>query len=81
MTITVQYSDEDVARVDESMLTLYIWNDNQWIDAVPCGGYVRDLDGNTLKATICHFSDYALLGKTAYRVYLPVILRSTSQGD
>ena len=75
MTITIKYEDEDVAGVDESTLTLYTWDGSQWVDAEPCGGYIRDLDNNILKIIICHFSDYVLLGESK-RIYLPIILKA-----
>jgi branched-chain amino acid transport system substrate-binding protein len=75
MTITIKYDNDDVAGVDASTLVLYTWNDSQWVDADPCGGYIRDLGNNILKIVICHFSDYVLLGKSEYRGYLPIVLR------
>ena len=74
MTITIQYNDEDVAGVDESALILYTWDGSAWVDAQPCGGYVRDLANNVLQAVVCHFSDYVLLEETK-AVYLPIILK------
>lgn len=75
MTVTIEYEDEDVMGAQESTLTFYIWNGSQWVDAEPCGGYIRDLDNNILKIIICHFSDYVLLGEAAYQVYLPLLLK------
>jgi branched-chain amino acid transport system substrate-binding protein len=77
MTITIEYEDEDVVGVDESTLTLYTWNGSQWVDAEPCGGYIRDLYNNILKIIICHFSDYVLLGERQYTIYLPIILKAS----
>jgi len=77
MTITIEYEDEDVAGIDESTLTLYTWNGSQWVDAEPCGGYIRDLYNNILKIIICHFSDYVLLGERQYTIYLPIILKAS----
>jgi branched-chain amino acid transport system substrate-binding protein len=76
MTVTIEYTDQDVFGIDEATLALYVWNGGQWEDAEPCGGYVRDLDNNVLKIGICHFSDYVLLGKLGHRIYLPLVLRA-----
>lgn len=76
MTITIEYEDGDVAGIDEATLTLYTWDGSQWVDAAPCGGYIRDLDNNILKIVLCHFSDYVLLGETQADIYLPAILKT-----
>jgi branched-chain amino acid transport system substrate-binding protein len=76
MTITIEYENENVAGVNASTLVLYTWTGSQWVDADPCGGYIRDVDNNILKIIICHFSDYVLLGEREYRIYLPLVLRS-----
>jgi branched-chain amino acid transport system substrate-binding protein len=76
MTVTVEYTGEDMAGVNEATLALYTWDGSQWLDAEPCGGYVRDLDNNVLRIGICHFSDYVLLGELEYRVYLPLVLKA-----
>jgi branched-chain amino acid transport system substrate-binding protein len=75
MTMTIEYEDEDMAGVDASTLLLYTWNGSQWMDAAPCGGYIRDLDNTILKIIICHFADYVLLGESEYKVYLPLTLK------
>jgi hypothetical protein len=80
VTITIHYRDEDIVGMDENELKLYNydWSNNSWIDANPCGGYVRNLDNNILQAAVCHFSDYAMMHRR-YKIYLPVTLRSSSQ--
>ena len=75
MTVTIQYDDQDMAGIDESTLMLYVWDGSQWVDAQPCGGYIRDLDNNILQMIICHFSDYVVLGESRHGIHLPVILR------
>jgi ABC-type glycerol-3-phosphate transport system substrate-binding protein len=76
VTITLHYLDEDVVGMDEETLKLYIydWAAATWLDADPCGGYVRDPLHNILQAAVCHFSDYALLDRP-FRAYLPLALR------
>jgi ABC-type glycerol-3-phosphate transport system substrate-binding protein len=76
VTITLHYRDDDVVGMDEGSLKLYIydWAASTWVDADPCGGYVRDLPNNILQAAVCHFSDYALADRP-FRVYVPLILK------
>ena len=75
MTVTIQYNDADIVGIDEATLRFYTWNGSQWVDAQPCGGYLRDSTNNVLQAIICHFSDYVLLGESKWSVYLPIILK------
>ncbi|MFC1997851.1 hypothetical protein ACFLXI_09670, partial [Chloroflexota bacterium] len=74
VTITLKYRDEDIVGMDETALILYNfdWVTNSWVNANPCGGYLRDLDQNILQARVCHFSDYAMLD-WAFKIYLPSI--------
>jgi hypothetical protein len=82
VTLTLYYRDEDVVGMDESTLKLYNydWARGVWVDADPCGGYVRDPAGNVLQATVCHFSDYAMMDRR-YSVYLPILLRAHASLD
>lgn len=73
ITLTISYSDADVAGLDESNLTLLYWNGNQW-DAAACGSYVHEVDINRLTAPICHLSRFALFGE-GQSVFLPLIMR------
>ena len=73
VTLTIQYSDEDMYGVEEDTLTLYTWNGDQWVNAEPCGGYLRDLANNVLHVVLCHFSDYILLADRDNRVFLPLV--------
>ena len=75
VTLTVQYSDEDVADVDESTLSLRTWNGSAWVPADTCGPYIRDMENNILKAVLCHFSDYLLIGDWDVRVYSPMVTK------
>jgi hypothetical protein len=76
VTATIHYRDEDVAGMDESQLRLYNydWENHVWVDADPCGGYLRDLPGNRLTAIVCHFSDHALVD-WPYQLHVPLILK------
>lgn len=67
ITITVYYSDDDVAGIDENNLGLYYWTGTQWQDAAgtctPTSTYFRDTTGNVLSVPICHLSRFGLLGR------------------
>ena len=76
MTMTVAYEDEDVTGIDESTLTLTSWDGSQWVDAQPCGGYVRDTNNNVLQAVLCQLGDYVLLGERKFVVYIPLVQSS-----
>jgi ABC-type glycerol-3-phosphate transport system substrate-binding protein len=77
VTITLHYRDSDVQGMDEDELKLYLfdWAIHSWVDADPCGGYVRDPQNNILQAKVCHFSDYTLDDRP-FKIYLPVTVRS-----
>ena len=77
VTITIEYRDADVEGMDEEELKLYSyhWSSGLWVDANPCGGYIRDPLNNILEAGICHFSDYALGDWPVFATYLPLTLR------
>jgi hypothetical protein len=76
VTVTIHYSDADVAGIDESSLTLEHWNGSSWEDAA-CGAYNRQPDENWLAAPICHLSLFALFGPAAeeeHFLYVPLVL-------
>lgn len=77
VTISIHYRDEDIAGMDENSLRLYNydWSINSWVDANPCGGYIRNPDANILQAAVCHFSDYGVMD-WLYRVFLPITLNA-----
>jgi len=75
VTVTIVYTDTDVAGLDESQLLLYYWDGSAWVDAA-CGPYVRDPEANLLAVPICHLSQFAMFARESYAIYLPVIRRS-----
>jgi len=77
ITITLHYSDADVAGLDEDSLKLEYWNESTsaWGDAA-CGAYDRHPDKNWLAVPICHLSQFALFGESEYIIYLPLVLRN-----
>jgi predicted GH43/DUF377 family glycosyl hydrolase len=77
VTITIEYSDEDVEELVEDELTIQYWDGSTWGDAA-CGDYERDLEANVISVPICHLSDLVLFGKEKAFIYLPIILKSYS---
>ena len=80
VTVTLHYTDTNVAGLDEDALVLEYWNGgtDAWEDAA-CGPYERHPDDNWLAAPICHLSRFALFGEAAggkYAVYLPLLLKN-----
>ncbi len=71
VTVTIHYSDNDVADLDESMLALNYWTGSEWADAA-CGGYDRHISENWLSVPICHLSHFAFF-QSAHGIYLPEI--------
>jgi len=70
-SITLFYGD-DVAGLFEPSLALYYWDGSQWV-LEPTG--TLDTAAQTITATPDHFSDWAILGKVARNVYLPVVMK------
>ncbi len=78
VTVTIEYSDEDVAFIkDEETLLLYYWDGSAWIDAAtscdPVSAYTRDLVENRLSVDICHLSTFSLAGESYLNVFVPII--------
>jgi hypothetical protein len=80
VTITIRYDDTDVVGLNENALVLKYWNGTSWVDAEICDppGYIRDVTGNVIQVLIPHLSDFALMGKSHDKIYLPIILKSFS---
>jgi len=66
VTITIYYSDADIAGLDESSLRLYYWTGAYWEDAAatcsPASTYFTDTVANVLQVPICHLSEFGLMG-------------------
>lgn len=80
VTVTIEYSDADVAFIkDEETLLLYFWDGSAWIDAAtscdPVSAYTRDLVENRLSVDICHLSTFALAGESYLNVFGPIIFK------
>lgn len=75
VTVIIEYTDADVAALDDSTLKLYRWvpATSTWEDAA-CGAYVHQPAQNRISAPICHLSRFGLFGAMEY-VYLPAVRR------
>lgn len=83
VTVTVQYSDTDVADLAEGTLRLYYWNARAtaWIDAAttctPPSRYRRSVERNVIQVPICHLSRYSMQGaQPGAGLYVPLIIRN-----
>jgi Tol biopolymer transport system component len=79
VNVTLTYSDETVAGLQEAALALHISDSAGWTDAAetcsPASTYVRDTAGNVLSVDICHLSQFALMGPQGFSIYLPLVVR------
>jgi uncharacterized repeat protein (TIGR01451 family) len=80
ITLTLRYTDADVAGIDEKTLVLNYWDGSQWVDAAttctPTSTYERHPDQNWLAVAVCHLTDFGLMGGARYTIYLPLVLRN-----
>lgn len=83
-TLTITYSDADVAGVDENSLRLFYrdWESEGWIEAaaVCITPFTPQIDktANVVTAVLCQTGRYALFGRpghTSFSLFLPVITR------
>jgi predicted outer membrane repeat protein len=82
VTITLTYSDVDVAAIVEDSLYLAVLDESsgEWIEATstcsPAGSVTRDPHANHITVTTCASGEFVLLGtKTSILLYLPLINR------
>lgn len=80
--LSLTYTDEDVAGLDENALVLQTWDGGAWVDAAttctPPAAYSRQPEQNRLGLSICHLSEYALMEAAApppRLIYLPLVVR------
>ncbi len=79
VTLTIHYSDADVAGLDElSLILRYLTPAVAWEDAA-CGAYERHPEENWFSVPICHLSKFATFGTPSlppvYKIFLPTIQR------
>jgi hypothetical protein len=66
VTITIHYSNQDIAGLDENTLALYYWDSQQWVDASgTCSPpHIQLITAtNTLEVAICHLSQFSMGGR------------------
>jgi hypothetical protein len=82
VTIRIDYTDEQVASLDEDSLRLYFWDDatETWLDAAetcdPISTYTRNPDDNWFSVDICHLTQFAVFGEIEaedYSVFMPTL--------
>lgn len=59
VTISYQYTDEDIAGLDEGTLSMYHYRDSAWTELDACS---TDTGLNTITCTAPHFSVFAIFG-------------------
>jgi hypothetical protein len=74
-TLTITYTDADLAGMQEDTLALRYWDGAAWstegITIVE-----RDTAHNRLVATLTHLSQFRLFARGEHALYLPLMLRS-----
>lgn len=83
LTVTVSYTTTDIVNIfDENSLALYYWDKEagSWIEAVETCPVAKqfkrlDIDQNLFEVSICHLTEFALMGTKNNRVYLPSVMR------
>ena len=79
ITISIEYDDNDITNVFENSQNLYYWDENKrrWEKASdtcdPPTTPILDLTNKSLGVSICHLSDFAVLGDKRYFMFLPTI--------
>jgi hypothetical protein len=76
-TVTIHFTETDVAGLSKASLVLTYWNEgtSAWEDAA-CGPYDRRPEDSWLAVPIGHLSRFALFGEETHTVYLPIVLRA-----
>jgi thermitase len=77
VTVTIRYTEADVAGLDENALELCYRDGGEWsTDGIAV--VARDTSNHRLVATVAHLSEFATFAKEQqeqHRVYLPLVLR------
>jgi predicted outer membrane repeat protein len=77
ITITLHYTEDQIAGLDEETLTLAYWDGGSWtVDGIT--PIERDVDANSVSFWVTHLTDFALFASSAsdFYVYLPLVVRS-----
>ncbi len=71
LTVTIEYSDNDVLFIDEETLRVYYWSGTEWVDAIqtcidagilPEPFYTSNPDENYVQLPVCHLSRFGMVG-------------------
>ena len=68
VTVTITYTDDQIAGLDESSLKIYHWDGTQWVAL----STTVNLSTNTLTATTTSFSDFAVMGQEGEASAAPI---------
>jgi peptide/nickel transport system substrate-binding protein len=75
VTVTIHYTDADVAGMDEETLGLRYWDGETWsTDGITI--VERDIINNRLVVTLAHLSHFAMFTQGEHLVYLPLVLKA-----
>lgn len=61
--------------IDESSLNVAFRNGTLWADILPCTGCGVDIVNNRVTVVLDHFTEFALIGDTKPRLFLPIVSR------
>jgi len=81
ISVSVRYTDEDIAEIQESGLRLYYWTGSAWADGAstcsPPSTYSHDLALNRIAVSICHLTEWNIQGPDSLHIiYLPLIVKN-----
>ena len=85
--VTIQYTNDEVAGLDEEELILPFWDGELWIDAAtsctPTSEYIHNPAENTFSVEICHLTEFSMFGlpTSNFFLYLPSTLRNNRGGE
>ena len=75
-TMTITYTDAQIAGLDETSLTVMYWNGSTWINMLPCAGCSVDTVNNRITIIADHFTEFAVVGNRLVQenvVFLPLV--------
>ncbi len=81
ISVSIRYTDEDIAEIQEPGLRLYYWTGSAWADGAstcsPPSTYSHDLALNRIAVEICHLTEWNIQGPDSLHIiYLPLIVKN-----
>ena len=75
--MVISYSGDLVQRLGifERTLNIAYWNGSAWVPMLPCAGCGVDTINHRITLVANHFTEFALIGESAKRVYMPIARR------